>query len=197
MTKLNKRILILLGHPDSPHPHLCHALADSYAEAAEAAGHELRRIDLALLNIPMLRGQEQFQHDRPPQQIEQAQAAIRWADHVVLFFPLWLGTMPALVKAFCEQVFRPGFAYAQAQQGFPQKLLSGRSARLVVTMGMPAWLYRWVYCAHGLRGLGRNILGFVGFAPVRYSLFGMVNTASDKRRQAWLREMAKLGARGD
>ncbi len=197
MTKQTKRILILLGHPDSPHPHLCHALADSYARAAEAAGHELRRIDLALLDIPLLRGQEQFEQGQPPQQIEQAQAAIRWADHVVLVFPLWLGTMPALVKAFCEQVFRPGFAYAPTQQGFPQKLLSGRSARLVVTMGMPAWLYRWVYCAHGLRGLGRNILGFVGFAPVRYSLFGMVATASDKRRQAWLREMARLGAKAD
>ncbi len=109
-------------------------------------------------------------------------------------FPLWLGTMPALLKAFLEQVARPGKAYAAEQKGFPRKLLTGRSARLVVTMGMPAFIYRFWFRAHGLRGMERSILKFVGIAPCRESLFGLVDAASDDRRNGWLGEMRKLGA---
>ena len=61
----------------------------------------------------------------------------------------------------------PGFAFAYRPSGFPQKNLGGRSARIVVTMGMPAFVYRWYFRAHAVKNLKRNILGFVGYAPVR------------------------------
>jgi len=38
---------------------------------------------------------------------------------------------------------------------FPKGLLAGRSARLVVTMGMQALIYRWYFQAHG-GGAGLN-----------------------------------------
>ena len=41
--------------------------------------------------------------------------------------------------------------------------MSGKSARIVVTMGMPGFWYRWYFRAHSLRSLQRNILKFVGF----------------------------------
>jgi putative NADPH-quinone reductase len=65
------------------------------------------------------------------------------AQHLAIFFPLWHGTMPALLKVFIEQVMRPGIALEYRKHGFPRGLLTGRSARLVVTMGMPALIYRW------------------------------------------------------
>ena len=84
-----------------------------------------------------------------------AQQAIAWAEHLVFFFPLWLGGMPALLKGFLERVARPGFALGEpgGLAHLPQKLLAGRSARLVVTMGMPALAYRWIYRAHSLKAL--------------------------------------------
>ncbi len=92
---------------------------------------------------------------------------------------------------------RPGFAFGrQDGGGFPRKLLAGRTARLVVTMGMPAALYRLWYGAHGLRSLERNILHFIGIRPVQRSLFGSVGAASPARREKWLRAMRRLGAKG-
>jgi putative NADPH-quinone reductase len=74
-------------------------------------------------------------------------------------------------------------------------LLKGRSARIVVTMGMPALAYRWFFFAHAMRALNRNVLGFVGISPIRTSLFGMVENASEKKRQSWLGQMRTLGGR--
>lgn len=176
--------------------HLCHALSDSYALGAQQGGHDVKIIDLAKLDFPLLRTQAEFKDVQPPPAISDAQETIRWADHLVMVFPLWLGTMPAVVKGFLEQTMRPGFAFQYGDHGFTKKLLSGRSARLVVTMGMPTWIYRWFFLAHGLRGLERNILEFVGIGPVRESYFGMVENVSEDTRKKWLDAMHKLGKLG-
>jgi putative NADPH-quinone reductase len=195
---MSRRILIIVGHPDSSPKRLCRALAEAYAEGARSAGHEVRQIDIATLDFPILRSMEEFA-DRPlPVTLEGAAQAIEDAEHLVFVFPLWLGTMPALLKAFLEQVMRPGiaFAYPEAgKSGFASTLLKGRSARVVVTMGMPASFYRFWYLGHGVAGMRRNILNFVGISPVRETLFGMVEGASDTRRRTWISAMNTLGKR--
>src|SRR5436190_5514212 len=138
-----KQIVIIQGHPDPQGNHYGHALAAAYAKSAMAAGHEVRIIEVAKLDFPLLRSKEDFDHGVPPEAIRQAQQTIRWAEHLVIFYPLWLGAMPALLKAFLEQTFRPGFATPKLDEGKPwKKLLAGKSARIVVTMGMPAFFYR-------------------------------------------------------
>jgi putative NADPH-quinone reductase len=191
-----RHIAIIQGHPDADSRRLCHALADAYTTAAREAGHEVTVIALAELDFPLLRTQAEFEHGEVPPALRQAQSDIRQADHIVLIFPLWLGTMPALVKAFLEQVMRPGTAFEYQAQGMPRQLLSGRSARIVVTMGMPVLAYRWWFFAHGLRGLERSILRFVGIKPIRESLFGMVGSANSDKRQRWLEQMRRIGKDG-
>ena len=193
-----RRILILQGHPDTGRPHLLHHLARAYADAARAAGHEVRELDLARLDFPLLRSAEDWQHGPLPAGLAQAQADIAWAEHLLLCFPLWLGDMPALVKAFLEQVARPGFAFKPgAGNPFAAKGLVGRSARVLVTMGMPALVYRWFYRAHSVRSLERNILGFVGIAPVHETLVGQVEQLGPEGVARWTRRLETLGTRGD
>ncbi len=191
-----RRIVVIQGHPDPAPKHLCRALAEAYADAAFRAGHEVKQIDLASLDFPLLRTQNEFERGPVPDALKPVQAAILAAEHIVLVFPLWLGTMPALVKAFLEQVMRPGVAFSYQASGLPLKKLKGRSARLIVTMGMPVLAYRWWFLAHGLKCLERNILGFVGIHPIRESFFGGVEKASEATRQKWLDEMRSLGHRG-
>jgi putative NADPH-quinone reductase len=101
-----------------------------------------------------------------PPILQPCQEAIGRADHLVMIYPLWLGTMPALMKAFLEQVFRPGFAFKMAKPGkMWTKRHRGKTARIIVTMGMPAPVYRWYLGAHSLKSLERNILGFSGIGP--------------------------------
>ncbi|MGC2856685.1 NAD(P)H-dependent oxidoreductase [Novispirillum sp. DQ9] len=190
-----RRILVVLGHPDPEPGHLCRALADAYAAGVREGGHGVETLDLSLLDIPLLRSQHAFEHAAAPDSLRAAQDALLAADHLVLVFPLWLGTMPALVKAFLEQVLRPGVAFEYLPGGATRLLLKGKSARVVVTMGMPAPVYRWWFLAHGIRGLERNILGFVGYRPVKETLFGLVKAATPQRRAKWLEEMRALGRR--
>ena len=130
-----------------------------------------------------------------PAALVAVQQDIAWADHLVLIFPLWLGDMPALVKGFLEQVARPGFAIGEPAKKGGMKLLRGRSARIVVTMGMPAFIYRWYFGAHAIRSLERNVLRFVGVAPVRRSLIGLVEGKDGGRRTRWLAAMERLGTK--
>ncbi|TPL74230.1 NAD(P)H-dependent oxidoreductase [Mesorhizobium sp. B2-3-15] len=195
---MSRRILIVVGHPDPSPGRLCRGLAKAYGEGAEQSGHVVRRVDLAALDFPMLRTMQEFEHGALPDSLKEAAQAIVWAEHVVFVFPLWLGTMPAMLKAFLEQVMRPGtaFAYPDNGGGFTRTLLGGRSARVVVTMGMPSVLYRLWFLSHGVAGLRRSILHFVGIRPVRETLFGMVAGASDPTRAKWIGQMRKLGERG-
>ena len=186
------KITIIQGHPDSSRQHLCHALADAYAHAAAQAGHSVTRVEIAGIEFPLLRTQEEFNSGTLPASLKPAVNAVAEADHIVLIFPLWLGTMPALVKAFLEQVIRPGVAFVYEKAG-ARKLLSGRSAHIVVTMGMPAWLYQTFFCSHGIRGLRRNVFKFAGFSPVRTTMFGMIEKASDATKSRWFETMRKNG----
>ena len=190
-----KRILLIQGHPDPGPPHLCHALAASYAAGAHDAGHVVRWVEVADLDFPLLRSQKDWEEGTLPPGLKQAQEDIRWAEHLVPFFPLWLGDMPALLKGFLEQVARPGFAFEYAKEGagFPRKGLKGKSARVVVTMGMPALVYKWFYRAHSVKALERNILGFVGIAPVDETLIGMVAKAGAGDARRWLEKMRRMG----
>lgn len=190
---MKRRIVILQGHPDAGERHFGHALADAYAEAAIAEGHEVRQVEIARLDFPVLRTRSEWE-GKPPPGLLDVQAAIAWAEHIVLIFPLWLGTMPALVKAFLEQVLRPGFAI-ETSNGRWAKKLKGRSARLVVTMGMPALFYRCFFFSHGMRGLERSILKFCGIRPVRETFIGLVE-CGDKHRRRALDKLRALGAAG-
>jgi putative NADPH-quinone reductase len=119
---------------------------------------------------------------------------MKWAEHVVLIYPLWLGDVPAYLKALLEQALRPGFALSE-KPGMGGGLLKGRSARIIVTMGMPAFFYNLFFLAHSVKSLKRNILQFVGFGPVRTTLIGLVE-GSTEAREHHLAEVRELGQQG-
>jgi putative NADPH-quinone reductase len=192
-----RRIAIIQGHPDASARHLGHALAEAYAEAARAAGHEVRTIDVASLDFALLRSQAEWTQGPLPAALAEPQDTLRWAEHWVLFFPLWLGDMPALLKGFLEQIARAGFAFEKkGDNPLGHKLLAGRSARVVVTMGMPAVIYRWYFRAHSVKSLERNILGFVGVGPIHETLIGSVEGIDDRARTKWLSKLRALGRQG-
>lgn len=193
---MSRRILLIDGHPDPDPWRFGHALVTAYELAARNAGHATRRIDLASLSFELIRSRLQWESGHVPTDIEDAQGAIGWSDHLVIVYPLWLGDMPALLKGFLEQVMRPGFALREVKGKLPERCLTGRSARLVVTMGMPALFYRAIFGAHSVKSFERNILKLSGVSPVAHTLIGSVESDAAER-QRWLGEMAALGRRGE
>jgi putative NADPH-quinone reductase len=189
---MGRRVLVINGHPDPSSERFAAALSSAYVRGASLAGHQIRRLDIGALAIPIIRRQAEFADAAPPPQVREAQEAIAWAEHIVIVFPLWLGAVPAALKAFLEQVFRYGFAVTRP--GEPMRgLLKGRSARIVITMGMPAPVFWRVFGAHGLRCLEQGLLKLAGISPIRHTVLGAVEGPA-ARRAHWLEDMARLGA---
>lgn len=188
-----KRICLVQGHPDARGGRLCHALEGAYAEGARLGGHALERLDVAAIETPFLQDAEAFRSP-PTGDILRAQKMIADADHTVFIYPLWLGSMPARLKAFLEQLARGNFFIeADSKGGWPKKLLKGKSARVIVTMGMPAPAYRLMFGKAGVKSMEQGILALAGFSPVKDTLIGLVDGASEKTRTGWLEKMRALG----
>ncbi|HUL96725.1 MAG TPA: NAD(P)H-dependent oxidoreductase [Usitatibacter sp.] len=193
---MQRTIAIIQGHPDPAAERFTRALQAAYMEGARAGGHEVRVIDVATLDFPLVRTKDEWENGEPPPPIMGAQAIIHWADHLVIIYPLWAGSMPALLKAFFEQAFRPRFAFGDTRK-MKERKLRGRSARIVITMGMPAFVYRWFFGAHSLKSLERNILGFCGIGPIKVSLVGSIDDPDPAKRRKWLEKMKAYGTAAD
>lgn len=189
-----KKILIINGHPDGDNGHFCDAIVQKYTSAAEAAGHRVETVNVNKIKFPLLASKTEFDNQTPVAAILEVQEKLLQTDHLVVVYPLWLGGMPALLKGFFEQVFRPGFAVQPADtKARFKKLLKGKSARVFVTMGMPGFFYKWFFRAHTLKALKRNILDFVGFKPVRSTVIGTADGGHKEELTEALREVSKLG----
>jgi putative NADPH-quinone reductase len=186
------KIMVVVGHPQSVT--LCAALGRAYEEGAKAAGHDVTKFELSELQFdPILReGYRKVQPLEPD--LKSAYEALAACDHLVLIFPLWCGDMPAMLKGFIERILQPDLIARQnTENAMNWNIFSNKTARIVMTMGMPVSIYRWWYRGHALKLLKRNILHFVGIKPVRDTLFGMVGTSKPSTREAWLEEMKTLG----
>jgi putative NADPH-quinone reductase len=189
------RVLVLDGHPDARTARFCHALADAYAAGATTAGHEVRRATLCEIEFPDLTRRDDWESAPAPPAVARLQQDIAWAQHLVILYPLWLGCMPARLKALFEQTFRPGFAFGQRERSIDDGRLKGRSARVIITMGMPSAIYRGFYFTHSLKALKRNILTFVGIGPTRSNIVGNVEGLDEIRLRGWLAKVSGLGGR--
>ena len=191
------RICVINGHPDGDPGHFCHALSDAYSNGAAAAGLAVDRVDVAQIAPACLLRPTDFATEPTEPSMLAAREAIKTADHVVIIFPIWLGTMPALLKAFFEQMARGGFAISgQEGGGWPTQHLKGRSARIIVTMGMPAIAYRLWFLNAGVSNLKRLILGLSGMGPIRQTTIGGIGALDDAGRRKWLARVKDLGSAG-
>lgn len=147
------------GPTSASDEHFCDAFADAYEDGAKDAGHKVKPLVLADMGISFLRDPDDFPNP-PNAEIIDAQKKIKSTDHLFVIYPLWRGTMPALVKAFFEQLSRNEFAISNNEDGgWPRKMLKGKSARVVFTMGMPGAAYKIFFGAHGVKGFESSIFG--------------------------------------
>lgn len=187
-----KKILIILGHPVKDT--FSDKLTQAYIQGAANSGADIQYLKLSQLKFDPnfssgYRGNQELEPD-----LKMAQELIKWAEHLVFFYPNWWGTFPALLKGFIDRTFLPDFAFRYVDKNRPPlKLLKGRSARVFVTMDNPPWYYRWVLGSPGHKAIKRAILGFCGIHPVRITTIGPIKKSSDKQRQKWLRAVEKIG----
>lgn len=192
---MKKNILVILGHPDVSS--FCASIAKAYIEGTKSTDNDVRLLKLGELNFdPILwKGYNKVQELEPD--LVKASELIEWSNHMVFVYPNWWGTMPALMKGFFDRVFLPGFAFKYRDNSpFWDKLLSGRTAHLIVTMDTPPWYYRWIYHRPGHNEMKRTILGFCGIKIVKITEIAMLRNSLPKMREKWLAMAERLGING-
>lgn len=189
-----KKIFILLGHPDSET--LSGYLADSYEKGATEAGHKVRRTNIGKLKFdPILhKGYKEIQTLEPD--LIKVQENFKWADHIVILYPNWWCTMPALLKGMFDRMFLPGFAFrfSRKKSWKWDKLLEGRSARIVILVGVQPFVERFLF-GDFTNELARGILGFAGIKPVDITIFGPSERSSEKKKKSWHKKVENFGKR--
>jgi NAD(P)H dehydrogenase (quinone) len=189
-----KKVLIIDAHPWENS--LGASFADVYEQGAELAGAELKRINLRELRFDPFLSREQL----PPEQFEpcipESQQAILWADHLVFIYPTWWTNLPALLKGFVDRVFTSGVTFRYHDKSpFPEPLLKGKSARLLITMDAPAFYNRWVTGNPQTHAMRKGTLMFCGVKPVRVNVFDRMRYSDEKKRNGWVTKIIKLAGR--
>ena len=181
-------ILIINGHPDKES--FVSALFNKYVENINQSKHEVKVLNLAEMKFdPVLRFGLRKRMD-PDKEIELSQELIKWADHFVLFYPIWFGAVPSLLKGWFERVFMPGIAYNM--DGFRiKKLLKGKTSHLVITSGSPVFFQ--VLTGNIELKTMKRLLGFCGIKTILVDRLGMVKEEYQKveKREMFLEHIAK------
>jgi NAD(P)H dehydrogenase (quinone) len=187
-----KKILIINGHPDKES--FCNALALSYKHGAETNSADCMLVNLIDLDFdPVLRFGYRQRTELEPDLLK-IQKDIINADHLVFVYPTWWGTYPALLKGFIDRVFLPKFAFKYRENSLLwDKLLKGKTARLIVTMDSPKRYYSLIYKNAGHNSMKKATLEFCGIKPVKITAFGPIKSSDEKKRQRWIAQIEKLG----
>lgn len=193
-----KKILVLLGHPDSVG--FCADIADTYCAAAKEAGHTVDRLNLGEMKFdPILHKGYRAMQDLEPD-LKRFQELIHASDHFVIIYPVWWVGMPALLKGLFDRAWLPGsaFRYIKTPAGkrtmFWHRLFRGKTARTILTSGTAPWFVRFLPGNVNAQ-LRWGILWFAGFS-VRSTWFGPSENIPPARKERWLQEVSELGRLG-
>lgn len=184
-------ILLILGHPNQAS--FCNAIVEQYVNGAGKAEVKILRLSQLHFN-PISQGYTVPMPLEPD--LELAQQHIGWADHLVFVYPTWWGDMPALLKGFLDRVLMPGFAFKYRKDSiWWDRLLKGKTARIITTMDGPSWWHYMMHFAPGINALKRATLHFCGIATVHTTIIGGVRKSNPEQRRKWLESIQNLGAR--
>lgn len=186
------KILIINGHPNKES--FNRALAAAYEDGALKSGASVSMIHIGELQFnPNLQFGYTKRMDLEPDLLDSLEK-IKAADHLVWIHPVWWGGMPAIMKGFIDRLFLPGIAYQYRENSiWLDKLLSGKTARIITTLDQPGWYYRLMYGRPSVNQLRKSTLEFCGVKPVKLTYLGIIKTSKPEQRQKWINQIYKLG----
>lgn len=186
------KITLIYGHPDKES--FSFALAEAYKKGAVDAGAEVQEIILADMEFnPNLQYGYRKRTELEPDLLA-AWEKIQWADHLVWVYPVWWGSIPALLKGFIDRLFLPGFVFKKRENSlWWDKLLTGKTARIISTLDQPVWYYWLVYRQPSTNAMKKLTLEFCGVKPVKVTTIGPIRLSKDEFRQKCLAKIEKLG----
>jgi NAD(P)H dehydrogenase (quinone) len=186
------KILVINGHPNPGS--LCAALAQAYKKGALEAGATVEEIEIGKLDFnPNLAYGYTKRMELEPDLLEAWEKIVK-AEHLVWVHPVWWGGIPAVMKGFLDRLFLPGMAFKYRENSpFWDKLLKGKSARIITTMDTPGWYYRFIFGRPSINQMKKTVLGFCGISPIKITAFSQVRYGTEQQYQKWIDTAYRLG----
>ena len=189
-----KKIVIICGNPDAET--FTGSMLEHYHVAAEEAGHEVKRFNLGDLQFdPILhKGYKEIQPLEPD--LVMLQEAITECDHLVIGYPNWWCSMPALLKGLFDRFWLPGFAFHSNKE--TKKIdqhLKGKTARVYVLSGSHSPFKTWWKFGDYTNEIQYGILEFAGI-KTQVTTFGPCDRVSDACKNSWIKEIEGHGKAG-
>jgi len=187
-----KKILVINGHPDKESYN--YALSNSYIKGALTTKATVKTINIRELNFNLnlefgYRKRTELEPD-----LKEAQEKLKWANHIVWVYPIWWGSVPAIMKGFLDRVLLPGFAFQKRQNSlWWDKLFISKTSRIICTLDQPSWYYKWFYGNPSHNAMKKLTLKFIGVKSVKITTIGPIRLSKDKFRTKWLKKVEKLG----
>jgi len=192
--KQKKKIFILLGHPNSDS--FCGSLFHAYIAGAKSGGHEIKTLELEHMNFEMnlKKGYKEIMELEPC--LKEFQENIQWANHIVFIFPTWWVTFPGKLKGLFDRAILPGFGFHYHKTDpLWDRLLKGKSARLITTMDGPKFTYKF-FGSPGIKAIKYGVLMFCGINPVRTTICARLKSRNEKGKKSWIEKINRFGKKG-
>ena len=189
------KVAIIVGHPDAKSFNF--ALAQAYKKGAEESGAEVKMIKVRELQFnPNLQFGYRKRTELEPDLIK-SQEVFKWADHLVWVYPVWWGSVPAILKGFLDRILLPGYAFKKREGSlWWDKYFKGRSSRIICTMDQPTWYYRIFYGGPSHSAMKKLTMNFIGVKSVKITAIGPIRLSTDKFRNRWLAKIERHGYKG-
>ncbi|RYZ89907.1 MAG: flavodoxin family protein [Proteobacteria bacterium] len=188
---MKKKIVIIYGHPDKES--YCYSLGRAYMQGAMSTGAEVKEVVVTDLEFnPNLK--YGFRKPTPfePDLLE-VRETINWADHLVWVYPLWWGSVPALLKGFIDRMFIPGFAFnPQKGSRLWDSYLKGKSSRIIYSYNNEIWYTSLFLKVDGAFTI-KTMLKYCGVKPIKVTSIGRIRLSEDEFREKWLKKVQKIG----
>ncbi|UII76246.1 NAD(P)H-dependent oxidoreductase [Flagellimonas sp. HMM57] len=186
------KIALIVGHPDKESYN--YALAQAYKKGAQASGFEIQEIVIQDLKFnPNLQFGYRKRTELEPDLLK-SQEILKWASHLVWVYPVWWGSVPAIMKGFLDRILLPGFAFNKRKNSiWWDKLFTGKTARIICTLDQPGWYYKWFYASPSHKAMKKLTMNFVGVKKVGITTIGPIRLSKEAFREKWLKKVKKLG----
>ena len=194
------KTLIIFYHPYEGS--YCNAILTAVKDGLERSGQPHKTIDLGKDEFdPVMRAKDlsafanmgrlgEAALDDLDTHVLRYKKKLEWAERIVMIFPIWWMTAPAMVKGFIDKVIFPGVAYNMDGPQLKSRLHSLRQVTIITTMNTPADVYRDQFNNAIEGSLIKGTFNQIGIHDVEWISLNMVKQAGQEKRRIWLEEIS-------
>lgn len=197
---MNMKTLIVFNHPYGGS--FCGAIMAAVEDGLKDSGQHFMTINLDQDDFdPVMRAKDLLAFsgagrigeaalEETDDLVKEYKPKLEWAEHMVMIFPIWWMTMPAMTKGFIDKVIFPAIAY-NMDKGRLVSRLKLKKVTIITTMNTPADIYKNTF-HNAIEGcLVNGTFRQIGIEDVEWISLNGVKQATQEQRTAWLEDLRK------